>query len=283
MRIGLGLPNQVADLDPSTIPTIARQAEEAGFASLGTVGRLAFPGVMDTVALAAAAGATRRVELLPTLLLGTIWPPVLLAKELAGIDGVSGGRLTAGIGLGGRDEDYTTQGRSTGGRGARLDADLETYHRVWRGEQLNGDEPFVPAGTREVPLLFGGFAPAAMRRMARWGQGYISGSGPAQMVAPSIESARQAWSEAGREGGPRVVAINYVSLRDPDRGRAAVHHYYRSMGEEMAGAVVSGVNTTADALRSTIAAFDDLGVETLILHPATDDLDEITAVAEIAL
>src|SRR5436190_19882046 len=102
MKIGIGLPNQVRDMRPDVIPAWAAKAEEAGFSTLGTVGRIAYPGVMDTVALAAAAGATSRIGLISNVLLGTVWPPVLLAKEIAGIDGVSGRRLTLGLGIGGR-------------------------------------------------------------------------------------------------------------------------------------------------------------------------------------
>jgi hypothetical protein len=63
MRIGIGLPNQVRDVHAPVIPAWARRAEEAGFATLGTTGRVAYPGVLDTVALAAAAGATTTIGL----------------------------------------------------------------------------------------------------------------------------------------------------------------------------------------------------------------------------
>ncbi|MCW2913853.1 MAG: class flavin-dependent oxidoreductase [Actinomycetia bacterium] len=85
---------------PSVIPEWASQAEKAGFSSLGSVGRIAYRGVMDTVALAAAAGATSTIGLISNIMLTTVWPAALLAKEVAGIDAVSGNRLTLGIGLG---------------------------------------------------------------------------------------------------------------------------------------------------------------------------------------
>ena len=69
------------------IPGWAGRAEEAGFSTLGTVGRYAYPGLADTVALAAAAGTTSRIGLMSGVLLATTWPGPLLAKELAGIDG----------------------------------------------------------------------------------------------------------------------------------------------------------------------------------------------------
>src|ERR1700753_787478 len=113
MHIGIGLPNQVRDVRASVIPRWAAQAESAGFSTLGTVGRMAYPGVIDTVALAAAAGATSTIGLLTTALLGPIWPGTLLAKEIAGIDGVSGGRLRLGLGIGNagpRGDDFAVPG-----------------------------------------------------------------------------------------------------------------------------------------------------------------------------
>src|SRR5262249_55992730 len=145
----------------------------AGFSTLGTVGRIAYPGVMDTVALAAAAGATSTIGLLPTVLLGPVWPPVLLAKEAAGIDGVSGGRLTLGLGLGGRADDFVVEGLGPRGLGKRLDRDLEVYLRVWRRERVGKSKPAVPAGTRPVPLMFGGFVPTPPDPLAPRRAGYI--------------------------------------------------------------------------------------------------------------
>lgn len=63
MQIGIGIPNQVSDVDGALLPERARRAEEAGFSTLSTVGRIAFPGVMDTVALAVAVGVTSRINL----------------------------------------------------------------------------------------------------------------------------------------------------------------------------------------------------------------------------
>ncbi|MEU3080408.1 MULTISPECIES: LLM class flavin-dependent oxidoreductase [Streptomyces] len=64
MKIGIGIPNQIRDVKADVIPEWARRAEDAGFSTLGSVGRIAYPGVMDTVALAAAAGATSRIGLI---------------------------------------------------------------------------------------------------------------------------------------------------------------------------------------------------------------------------
>lgn len=283
MKIGIGLPNQVRDMRPDVIPAWAVQAEEAGFSTLGTVGRIAYPGVMDTVALAAAAGATKTIGLVSNVLLGTVWPPVLLAKEIAGIDGVSGGRLTLGVGIGGRPDDFVADGLGPKGLGKRIDADLEVYRDVWTGKPVGGgDNPAVPPGTREVPLLFGGFAPKALARMAKWGVGYVGGSVPPGMVAGAFEQARAAWREAGREGEPRLVAITYFALGEPDTGREKVRDYYSTIGDG-ADFIASGVRTTPEAVRDAVKDFADIGADELIFNPATDELDDIARLADLVL
>src|SRR5438046_3052753 len=138
MKIGIGLPNQVRDVRAAGIPSWAKQAEDAGFSSLGTIGRVAYPGVMDTVAMAAAAGATSTIGLTTTVLLAPVWPAGLLAKELAGIQGVSGGRLTVGIGAGGRPDDFVVEGTSERGLGKRLNAALDVFHDQWTGKPVGG-------------------------------------------------------------------------------------------------------------------------------------------------
>ena len=280
MQIGIGLPNQVRDVRPAVIPEWASRAEKAGFSTLGTVGRIAYPGVMDTVALAAAAGATSTIGLLPTVLLGPVWPPVLLAKEAAGIDGVSGGRLTLGLGLGGRADDFVVEGLGPRGLGKRLDRDLEVYLRVWRRERVGKSKPAVPARTRPVPLMFGGFVPTALDRMARWGEGYIGPSMPAAMVANAFESARTAWRNAGREGSPRLVAIAYFAFGDIDRGRRNVRDYYSISGETVADQVAAGVHHGAAAVKSAVNAFVGIGADELIFNPTLDDIDEVARLAD---
>lgn len=283
MKIGIGLPNQVPNVRGDVIPGWARTAEDAGFSSLGSIGRIAFPGVMDTVALAAAAGATSRIGLLPCVLLGPLWPAVLLAKEVASIDAVSGGRLTLGIGLGARPDDFVADARGPKGVGKRFDRDLEIYHQVWRGETpLGMNEPAVPAGTREVPLLFGGFSPKTYERMAKWGAGYIAASFGPPMAAAGFESARAAWQEAGNAGEPRLVAVAYFGLGDPDAARGGVHKYYEFTGD-MADAIAGGVLTTSDAVKEAAKAFADIGSGELIFSPGTDDPDEVKRLADVVL
>ncbi len=282
MRFGIGLPNQVRNVDPTVIPTYAARAEQAGFETLGTVGRFAYPGVVDTVALAAAAAVTSRIELISNVLLAPTWPGPLLAKELAGIDGVSGGRLTIGLGLGGREDDFVADGYPMQGLGKRFDADLETYRDIWSGKPVGGGvNPAVPPGTRQVPILFGGMAKQTYARMAKWGVGYIGGSVPAGMVAPAFESARAAWTEAGREGAPRLVAIAYFAVEGGEQGRKNIYDYYSFIGHDRATMISDNGAVGPDEIANTIKSFAEIGADDLLFNPMTDDPAEIERLAEL--
>ena len=282
MKIGTGLPNQVRNMRPEVVPGWARQAEEAGFSSLSTVGRYAYPGISDTVALAAAAAVTSRIELVSGVMLGPTWPGTLLAKELAGIDGVSGGRLTVGLGVGVRTDDFVAEGYGSRGRGARFDRDLETFREVWQGKPVgDSSNPAVPSATRQIPMLFGGFAPAALDRMARWGEGYVGGSMPAPVIAPSFDAARAAWQKAGREGSPRLVALVYYALGDGEAGRQKVYDYYSSAGHEVASMVAAAVCTSPAMVTDAISSFADIGADDVIFNTGTDNVDDVKRLADI--
>lgn len=284
MKIGIGLPNQVRGIQPVVIPEWAARSEKAGFSRLGTVGRIAYRGVMDTVALAAAAGATTSIGLVSAVLVGPAWPPVLLAKEAADIDAVSGGRLTLGLGVGIRPDDFVVDGLPLAGRGRRFDRDLTVYRDVWNGEPVGGGlSPAVTPGAREIPLLFGGMVPASFERMARWGTGYIGAAVPAPMITPAFEAARAAWTGAGREGSPYLLAIAHFALGDVEQGRANVWDYYGIAGDELARLVSDGVSGDSARVKETVATFADIGADELILSPATGDIDEINRLAEIVL
>jgi alkanesulfonate monooxygenase SsuD/methylene tetrahydromethanopterin reductase-like flavin-dependent oxidoreductase (luciferase family) len=133
MRIGIGLPSTLLDVGGRLLVDWARRAEERGFSALATIDRIAYPNYDSLTALTAAAAATDRIGLVTNILLEPAYSPVPLAKVTASLDQVSGGRLTLGLGVGGRPDDYQLTGRSFADRGRRFDADLELLHQAWRG------------------------------------------------------------------------------------------------------------------------------------------------------
>src|SRR3954469_21316164 len=106
MDIGIGLPNTVVGVDKRGIVDWARQAEDAGFSTLGTIDRIAYPNYEPLISLAAAAAVTERIRLTTDILLGPVRSTALLAKEAATIDNLSSGRLVLGLAVGGREDDY---------------------------------------------------------------------------------------------------------------------------------------------------------------------------------
>jgi alkanesulfonate monooxygenase SsuD/methylene tetrahydromethanopterin reductase-like flavin-dependent oxidoreductase (luciferase family) len=239
---------------------------------------------LDTVALAAAAGATKTIGLFTNVLLAPVWPPVLFAKEAAGIDAVSGGRLTLGLGVGGRPDDFVVDGFGLAGRGRRFEEDLAVYRDVWQGELIGGGpNPAVTPGARQIPLIIGGGAPASFDRMARWGQGYVTPAAPPPAVAPAFEAARAAWAQAGREGSPYLVAVAYFAVGDIQQGRANVWDYCTVHGEEIARMMADGVAGGQGPIKDRVAAYADLGVDELIFTPSVGDIDEISRLADTVL
>jgi alkanesulfonate monooxygenase SsuD/methylene tetrahydromethanopterin reductase-like flavin-dependent oxidoreductase (luciferase family) len=272
-------------LDAALIPGWSSRAEDVGFSTLATLGRIAYPGVMDTVALAAAAAATQRIGLSSNIMLSTVWPAPLLAKELAGVDALSGGRLTLGLGIGGdRPDDFVVEGLPARGLGRRMDSDLDTFQRIWRGDPVGGGmNAAVPATTRQIPMMFGGMSAASFRRMATWGEGYIAGALPTSAIEPMFAAARQAWRDAKRDGDPRLVAMAYFVFRDVERGRSNIRDYYDADGDEFANAQAQSVHAGADAIRAAIDSFKATGADELILHPAVADVDEVEKLADVVL
>ncbi|HEX9410070.1 MAG TPA: LLM class flavin-dependent oxidoreductase, partial [Actinomycetota bacterium] len=243
----------------------------------------AYPSYESLITLAAAAAVTARIGLVTNILLGPTRNPVLLAKEAAGVDLLSGGRLTLGLGVGAREDDFEVTGQRFGDRGNRFDQALEHIHRVWKGEKVNGAQnPVGPVPVRGmVPILIGGRADAAIRRVVQWGIGYtVGGAGPDQ-VAPFIERVRKAWAEAGREGKPRMVGLAYFGLA-PDATRRATEYlgdYYGDMGKQFA----QSIPKTPEALRETVKKFEDHGFDELFLDPTSADLAEIDRAAATVL
>jgi alkanesulfonate monooxygenase SsuD/methylene tetrahydromethanopterin reductase-like flavin-dependent oxidoreductase (luciferase family) len=284
MEIGIGLPNTVLEVPGRLMTDWARRAEERGFSSLATIDRLAYPSYDSLTALTAAAAVTERIGLLTNVLLEPLYPPVLLAKVTAALDQLSAGRLTLGVAVGSRPDDFELAGRSFGDRGRRFDADLELLHQAWAGQPVAGGRfPVGPPTTRgRVPLLIGGQATLAAPRAARWGAGYTIGGAPPEVAAAAIQEFTAAWEQAGGDGKPRVVVLSYFSLGEEhtEASLRNLRSYYGFLGDWAEG-VAAGASRTEAAVRDTAAAFEDAGVDELIFDPTVPALDQVDRLAEV--
>src|SRR4051812_493187 len=146
MNVGLGLPIS----DPPVLLDWARRANAGPFSTLALLDRLVYDNPEPLVTLAALAGATDRIRVQTEVLLAPLREPALMAKQVATLDRLSGGRLTLGIGLGARRDDYKAARVEPRGRGARLDEIMRDMRRIWSGEPY-GEEigPIGPAPARQ--------------------------------------------------------------------------------------------------------------------------------------
>ena len=284
MDVGIGLPTTIPDTEGKTLVEWARRAEEAGFSTLGTIGRLVYPNYDDLIALAAAAAVTERIRLTTSILIAPLHAnTALLAKQTASLDRLSGGRLVLAVGLGGRDDDYEASGLPTTGRGARLEELLEELKRIWSGEERGYAGAIGPTPAREggPELIVGGHDEAALRRAARFGDGWIMGGGTPEMFAQLAAAVDQAWQAAGRSGEPRKLSLAYFALgpRAREQADAYMKHYYGWLGE-VADQIAASAAVSEEMVRGYVAAFEQSGCDELILIPSSSEPDQVTLLAE---
>jgi alkanesulfonate monooxygenase SsuD/methylene tetrahydromethanopterin reductase-like flavin-dependent oxidoreductase (luciferase family) len=280
MDIGIGLPNAVAGTRGEDIVEWGRRAEDAGFSSLGTIGRLVYPNHEELIALAAAAGATERIRLVTAVLLAPLRQTALLAKQAASLNDISGGRLTLGMAVGGREDDYDVAGVPFHRRGAIFDEQLEELTRLFAGEKRGDGHPVIP-GKGGPALLLGGQADRAFARAAKYGAGWIQGGGGPDALAESLPKLDAAWSDAGRDGEPRRMALAYFSLGDDAEAQAqhGLGSYYAFLGPytEM---IVNSALKTPDAIKQAVAAYEGHGCDELLLFPASGDPAQVDLLHE---
>ena len=285
MRIGVGLPNPLPSTEGATLVEWARRSEDAGFSTLATIDRIVYPSYDSLISLAAAAAVTERIGLMTNILIAPARDAVLLAKEAASVDRLSGGRLTLGLAPGGRRDDFEVVDEEFETRGARFEQQLAVMGKIWRGEQLSDSaQPSVPLPGREVPILIGGSSDRAVERTAKFGVGYTAGGGGPDMMAPIAEKVRKAWTESGRDGEPRLVALSYFALGPNAKEGSSKYlkDYYAYLGE-WADGIAESAPTTPDALKALVTSFEDLGVHELILDPTIPELGQIDLLADALL
>lgn len=278
MDVGIGLPNQVKGVERAGVVEWARRAETAGFSTLGTIDRLAYPGYEPLTALAAAAAVTERIGLMTDILIAPLRTnTALLAKQAATVDHLSGGRLVLGVAPGGREDDYVLGGADFAGRGRAFDAQLEELARLWRDGSV---APASPHGERPR-LMIGGSNPKAHRRAATYADGWTMGGAPPDAMAAAAPKVREAFAAAGREERPRLVALCYFALgsKAEEFARAGLGHYYAWLGE-VADRIVAGAVTDAETAQRYIEAYAQAGADELIMFPAATDPEQVELLAE---
>jgi alkanesulfonate monooxygenase SsuD/methylene tetrahydromethanopterin reductase-like flavin-dependent oxidoreductase (luciferase family) len=282
MDVGIGLPNAVRGVDRTGTVEWARRADDAGFASLGTIDRIVYPSYESLIALSAAAAITERITLNTNILLAPLRSnTALLAKQAATLDHLSNGRLVLGVAPGAREDDFTVSGVDFHARGRIFDRQLEDLRRFWRGDGGVGPPP---ASGDRPRLLIGGAVDASYRRAARYGDGWTMGGAPPDAMAASAPKVREAWRAEGREGEPRLLALFYFALGDgaEEAARGSIGHYYAYLGE-YAEQVMASVAKDEATVRQYLSAYEDAGATEVICFPASTDPAQVEMLAAAAL
>ncbi len=227
MRVGFGLPVSGAWATPQYIARFAARAEQAGYASLWTFQRLLVPegsamepvyhSVLDPVgALAYAAAVTTRCRLGVAVINAPYVSPGYLAKQATTIDVLSSGRLDLGVGLGWMPEEFALTGTSMDRRGARTAEYVRVLRVLWGDQpaEFSGEFYAVPRGSMlplpvqpgGPPILLGGTAPPALRRVGRIADGWVTSSRTdLAKISQSIQIVHQAAAADGRD--PKALRI----------------------------------------------------------------------------
>ncbi|MFZ0325032.1 MAG: TIGR03619 family F420-dependent LLM class oxidoreductase, partial [Actinomycetes bacterium] len=237
MDLGVGLPVSGAWATPQNLSTVAVRAEERGFASLWTFQRLLHPvdedwgsvyhGVLDPVtALAYVAGLTSRVRLGLAVVNLPFYAPIVLSKALTTLDIVSRGRLDVGLGLGWAPQEFEAVGVSAAKRGARAEEFIDYLKATWTQPEVEFHGAFYelaacrvepkPVQRPHPPILMGGSADVALRRIGRIADGWISSSRTdLTTIGASVGVVKDAANEAGRRPDDlRFVVRGVVRLTD---------------------------------------------------------------------
>jgi alkanesulfonate monooxygenase SsuD/methylene tetrahydromethanopterin reductase-like flavin-dependent oxidoreductase (luciferase family) len=285
MQIGIGLPGTIPGVQGKLILDWAKRADAGPFSSLGNLDRLVYPNYESLITLSAAAAVTQRIRLVTTILIAPLHNAGMLAKQAASLDALSGGRLTLGLGVGGREDDFRAAPSPFHERGKRFEEQLTIMQRAWTGQPLAADigpvgPPPVQQGGPEI--LIGGYSPAAIKRIARWGNGFISGGAGPEMSRQGYQLAQETWTAAGRAGKPRFVGGTYFALGPMAAERAGnyIRNYYAFMGTR-ADQMASMIPSTVEAVKGVIQAYAETGMDELVLWPCIPDLDQVDRLAEL--
>lgn len=240
MDLGVMFANIGPFADPGPAVELARHAEAAGFESLWTVEHVIYPAEYESaypyskdgkmgaepstplpdplIWLTWAAAHTERIKLATGILILPERNPVVLAKEVASLDHLSGGRLELGIGVGWLKEEFDALGIPWERRGKRTDDYIGAMRALWSTDnaEFHGEfASFSRASSNpkpvngSVPIVIGGHSDAAARRAGRYGDGWFPGKGRPHELRESIDIIRQTAADAGRD--PSAIRITASS------------------------------------------------------------------------
>ncbi|MEB4212305.1 LLM class flavin-dependent oxidoreductase [Mycobacterium sp. 94-17] len=287
------MPVMEPDLDATVLESWARAIDEGPFSSLCWGERIAFDNPDNLTLLGALAAWTDRVRLLTTVIVPQLHDPVMLAKGLATGDLLSGGRLTVGIGVGGRHEDYHAVSADPASQTMRgLAERVAVMRRVWAGEKTTdsvlpvGPAPVQPGGP---PLFVGSIGPKTIRSAAAWAEGLAGTTLDLDVAKQSelFDVTRTAWAEAGKRQ-PHLITSFWFAFGSPEASRDQVHRHLRRYMNWIPAEYVDAMAPTTgwagdeDELLDVLRRFDEIGTDEVQLIPTSSDVDQLRRAADVA-
>jgi len=296
MDIGFGAPVSGAWATPRNLTELGRRAERLGYRSLWTFQRLLTPAsaalppvyrsVLDPlVSLGYLAAATSSIRLGVAVVNHPFASPLLLAKQAATVDVLSGGRLDLGIGNGWLPEEFTGSGAALAGRGARAEEYVAALRALWSGDRgYHGSFYEIPPGRQDPPpvqrpgppILLGGMSEAAMERAGRVGDGWITASGAdLSKIAEFAKVVQNAATGAGR-GPARIVCRGVVRPGSPAVSKRTGRRYLLSGSYEQIREDVGWLDSCG-----VTEVFYDLNFDPQVGDPSVDEGKAVLRASEI--
>lgn len=277
-QIGVLLPSGVPGCTGATVRDWARLADQGPFASVGAADRYVYVNHELMMTMAAAAAVTERVRLLTAALLAPLRPTPLFGKQVATLACMAPGRVSLGVAIGNRVNDYEASGLPWRRRGRILDEQLAFLAGM---RDLGGEDNCVGPECGDIELLIGGTSKPALKRLVAYGDGMVSGGVRPEVFAFEAFAALQAWQEVGRPGRPRLVASTwFASSEDPDDLAAARLASYIARGGPPPP-VISGIARGRDGIEASVRAYRAQGADEVTFFPLVDDLAELEWLAEV--
>jgi alkanesulfonate monooxygenase SsuD/methylene tetrahydromethanopterin reductase-like flavin-dependent oxidoreductase (luciferase family) len=286
------MPVMEPNLDAATLKAWARVIDGGPFASLCWGERMCFDNPDSLTLLGALAAWTDRVRLVTTVIVPQLHDPVMLAKALATGDMISGGRLTVGLGVGGRHEDYLAAGADPKTQTMRGMAErVAVMKRVWAGEKVT--ESVLPVGPSPVQaggpqLLVGTIGPKTVRSAAAWAEGLAGTTLDLNVDRENdlFDVARTAWAEAGKPK-PHLATSFWFALGEGDEPREQVHRHLRRYMNWIPAEIVDAMAPTTgwagtdDQLVEVLRRFEAIGTDEVHLIPTSSNIDQVRHVADV--
>ena len=282
-KIGLAVVSPAPLITPDYVVNFAKNCEAMGADSLWTIDRIAYDNLEPLTLLAAAAGATQRLRLGTSVLLGNLRHPTHLAKIVATLDFISNGRVTLGLGFGSRESDYKAVEVPFDKRGSRAVEQVNLIKRLWTEENVTHHGRFfnvenLTIGPRPIqkpiPIWTGGSAEVALKRAGTWADGYICGSSAIPEFSHTWEKVAGYARAAGRNPEDiRKAGLTFMAV-DEDHAKAVntienyMTRYYGKVRGEVASTSLVG---SPSAIAERIHSFLSRGLDTLIIGLADPD------------